>query len=238
MAKLKWNENATKRYEAGCSDVAVFIGTPVKGLKGEAWDGITGVSVNPDGGDANDQYANNVKWLSLRGDENVKGAIKAFMYPPSLNRCTGYKRVHQALAAYVGQQVKEPLSIAYKTKVGNIDKGIDYSEKLHVIFNMTLGPVQHDNTTINKDPSANELSWDYSTTPENVGTVNGEKFKPTAIIEIERDEATADVYDAICDILYGTDPEEGQSTGGKESSLLMPADIIKMLLDEGLKVSA
>lgn len=230
--KMTWNEEAKKRFEAGCSDVALFVGVPKKDLAGVPWDGMTGIDVSPDGADANDNYANNVKWITLRGDENEKGNMKAFMYPVELNKCTGYKRVGNK-AIYVGQQSRTPCSFAWKTKVGNAEKGLDYSEKLHIVYGATIGPVSNSSATINKDPAINVLQWDWSATPLTIGTINGEYYKPTAIIELERDEETADIYDAVCDYIYGKDPTTTGGSDGTEPKLLLPADIIKMATTSG-----
>lgn len=229
MPKLTWNEAAKKRFEAGVSEVAVFIGAPSSSLTAEAWDGITKVDYNPDGGDANDQYANNIKWLSLRGVENVKGNVGAFMYPPALNKCMGLKQIKTGIEAYVGQQNKAPLSICYKTLVGNEEDGLDFSEKLHIIWNMTFSPVQKQASTLNNNPEAGELSWDFSTTPIDPQT---EGYKPFSYFEIEKTDESEDLYNSICDKLYGTDGtagESGSSTPGTTGTLLMPKEIIAMI---------
>lgn len=225
MPKLTWNEEAKKRFEAGVSEVAVFVGAPSSSLTAEAWDGITKVDYNPDGGDANDQYANNVKWISLRGPENAKGSVGAYMYPPSINKCMGYKQIKTAISAYVAQQGKTPLSICYKTLVGNSEEGLDFSEKLHIIWNMTFSPVQRSATTLNNNPEAMELNWDFDTTPLDPQT---EGYKPFSYFEIEKNDESETIYNTICDKLYGTDGTSG-STGGTTGTLLMPKELIALI---------
>lgn len=221
MAKMKWNEVGTKRFETGISEGAIFVGTPKKGLAGVPFDGLTGVDESPDGGDANDQFANNVKWLSLRGPENYKGTIKSFMYPEEFEPCMGNAEVltsgNKSTGAYFGSQSKLPFSMAYKTVVGSDDKGIDFSEKLHVFWNATCSPVDKSYVTINESPEAMEMSWEFDTVPVPVG----EGFKPSAHFEMTKTTENATVYQSICDALYGTDDEE--------PSLLMPADIVALL---------
>lgn len=218
MPKLTWNESVKKRFEAGVSEVAVFVGSPANTITAEAWDGITKVDYNPDGGDANDQYANNIKWLSLRGTENVKGSVGAFMYPPSLNKCMGLKQIKTGIDAYVAQQAKTPLSICYKTIVGNEEEGVDFSEKLHIIWNMSFSPVQRTASTLNDNPEATELNWEFNTTPIDPQT---EGYKPFSYFEIEKTEESETIYNSICDTLYGTASEAGK--------LIMPKELIAMI---------
>lgn len=223
MPKMTWNEVGKKRFETGISEGALFVGTPVTGLAGVPFDGLTGVDESPDGGDANDQYANNIKWLSLRGPENYKGTIKSFMYPDEFEPCMGNKEVTttsggKATGGYFGSQNKVPFSMCYKTIVGSDDKGVDYSEKLHIFWNATCSPVDKSYETMNEQPEAMELSWEFDTIPM---PINIEGFKPTAHFEMEKTTENSAVYKEICDALYGTE--------SKEPGLLLPEDVVGML---------
>lgn len=235
MPKLKFNVVGEKRVEGGDTDLVLFIGEPVKALAGVACDGLTKFNESPEGGDANDQYANNIKWISLRGPENFKGDFSALMYPKAFNACMGLKEVVEGSGAYVGQQARETFSYCYKTLVGSDTKGFDYSEKLHIGWNATCSPVSKAYETLTESPNGMEFNWSFDTVPMPITKAG---FKPTAHLEFERPVGdSAEIkkfqaaYDELCAELYGTDGE-----GGKTSGLLLPDDVISII--EKAKASA
>ena len=87
MAKLIWDETEKRLYETGVDHVALFLMNSKSEdpshpySKPVAWNGITGITESPDGADANDIYADNIKYLSLISKENWKGTIKAYQSP-------------------------------------------------------------------------------------------------------------------------------------------------------------
>lgn len=214
MTKLVFDKVGERFFEAGVSQGVLFPGSPTNAVKGVAWNGLTSVQDSPDGGDTNDQFADNIKYLSLRGAENVKGTIEAFTYPKEFEPCMGKKG--PAKGGYFAQQGKLPFSFAYITQVGNDVDGVDYSEKLHIVWNATVNPTDKSYETINENPEAITFSWEYDTVPVPV-----KGFKPSAGFEYEKTAENAETYNAIIDALYGTDETE--------SHLLMPDDIVEML---------
>ena len=94
MARLTWDEAAKRLYETGVDRVVLFPmdGTVVSNSSygnGVAWNGVTGITESPEGADANDIYADNMKYLSLISVENWKGTIKAYTWPRKFNACQG-----------------------------------------------------------------------------------------------------------------------------------------------------
>lgn len=227
MAKLKFDQLADRTFETGVAEGVVFVGTPTATTKGVAWNGLTQVTVSPEGGDANDQYADNIKYLSLRGAENTNGSVEALTVPPELFECMGKTSIVEGIDAYFAQQTKVPFSFAYKTKVGNGEKGVDYSEKIHIIYNATLDPVESSSSTINESPEAPAMTFAFNTVPLAV-----EGYKPTAHFEIKKpaDTNTAGLakYNAIKDMIYGTDGE-----GATDSVLPMPEKLLEILKAQG-----
>ena len=73
MAALTWDENAKRLYETGVDHVALFLmNSDGSYTLGGAWNGVTGITESPEGADANDIYADNIKYLSLISAENWK----------------------------------------------------------------------------------------------------------------------------------------------------------------------
>lgn len=236
MARLKFDEVAERTFEAGVSEGVLFPGAPNGTNKGVVWNGLTSVSDTPDGGDANDQYADNIKYLSLRGAENRNGTIEAFTYPEEFEPSMGNA---VAGGVVVTGGTKDPFNFVYKTKYGNAEEGIDFGEKMHIVYNATVSPSERQYETINDSPEAMTLSWEFNTTPIPVTLTSATRealaevsakfstIKQTAVLELVRTSDTAEFYDSIEALIYGTDGS-GQ-TEGTEATLPLPGTILTML---------
>lgn len=72
MSKLSWDGVGERLYNLGVSKGVLFPMLKGKYQKGVAWNGLTAVNETPDGADANDTYADNIKYAVLRSAENFK----------------------------------------------------------------------------------------------------------------------------------------------------------------------
>lgn len=222
MPKLKFDKIGERYFETGVSRGVLFPGAPANNINGVPWNGLTASNVTPDGGDANDQYADNIKYLSLRAAENIGGTIECFMYPDEFSDCLGYKT--PAAGGYFAQQKKSPFSFCWISQYGNDVDGTDFSEKLHIVWNATSNPAEKNYETINESPEAGTMSFEYSTIPMDVSEPG---YKPTSYFEITKTTENATKYQDLIDALYGTDGTGGSQ--GTESHLLLPDDVIGML---------
>lgn len=131
MAKLVFDEVGKRLYETGASKAVLFVqsenGTYPKGV---AWNGITAVNESPSGAEANDQYADNIKYLSLTGAENFEGTIEAFSSPTEFDECDGMKEIVKGVNAH--QQARKSFGFAYLSIIGNDTKQNEYGQKLHL----------------------------------------------------------------------------------------------------------
>ena len=94
MAKLVWDQMAEKFFEGGTSKGVCYTGYDKNSDKytvGQAWNGISGFTDNPSGADEQASYADNIKYISMRGAENYGGTIKCFWYPDNFRGCLGKK---------------------------------------------------------------------------------------------------------------------------------------------------
>ena len=155
------------------------------------------MSESPEGADKNDLWADNIKYASMRAAETFGGTIEAYTYPPEFESCNGEATL--GTGAVVGQQSREAFGLCYRTEQGN-DESNTYGYKLHLVYNCTCSPSERSYETINDSPDAITFSWEFDSTPVNVG--NG--FKPTSLITVDSTKATASGLTALENALYGT----------------------------------
>ena len=167
---LKWDEVGSHWYETGISHGVLYpmtkdnAGKPAYGA-GVAWNGLTSVSESPDGADANDLWADNLKYASLRSAETFGGTIEAYTYPDEWAECDGSKNIGDG-SMFVGQQPRKSFGLCYRTEQGNdVDSEIDDGYKIHLVYNCTASPSDRQYETINDSPDAITFSWEYTSNP-------------------------------------------------------------------------
>lgn len=207
--RLGWDKIGERFFSTGVDHGVLF---PMKNDgtydKGVNWDGLTSVDESPEGGEPNDQYADNIKYLSLISAENFKYTIGAFDSPEEFDECDGEASMGNGVT--VAQQTRRAFGFSYRTKIGNDIEGDDYGYVLHLVYNSKVSPSQKTNSTVNESPEAAELSWEASTTPVEIKAVNpktGKVYKPAAHIMINSVKTNPAILKQIEDLLYGTDGE-------------------------------
>ena len=190
MAALVWDQTGEHLYETGTKNGILFVSDGANGWKnGVAWNGLTGVSETPSGADENGQYADDVKYLALRGTEDFGGTITCFTYPDEFGPCNGEET---PIAGFkFGQQSRKAFCFVYKSTEGNDTLGNDYGEKIHIIYNATASPSQRDYKSINNSPEGVEFSFEFTTTPVDV-VLNGVEYKKTSMVTISKSALIAD----------------------------------------------
>lgn len=217
MAKLAWDQMAEKFFEGGCSKGVCFTGydTSTKHYTvAEAWNGVSGFTDNPSGADEQASYADNIKYISLRGAENYGGTIKCFWYPDNFRSCLGKKTVTGGVT--VSQQARESFGFAVTTQVGNDTDGVEHGETLHLVWNATTSPSSKDYSSLNESPSPSELSFEFSANPVAIG--DGTIYKPSANMEITTvgmSETDKTYYENLKAALYGGDATYGDALATK-----------------------
>lgn len=230
MSKIVWDKAGERQVEAGIKHCVFYpFNTATKKYDmGYAWNGITSISEDPDGADAQELWADNIKYAVLRGAENHKGSIKAYTYPDEFMECDGTKAI--IAGVYVGQQTRKSFGVSYITSVGSDTETDLPREKLHLVYGMTVSPSSREYQTINDNPDAIEFSWDYETIPQEFGDAS---MKPSAIITIDSSlfaegSAAMTAYKSLLDKLYGT--------ADTEPELPSASDVIAMF--QGKSVTA
>lgn len=214
MSKLQFDADGQRRFELGVKNVVLFVAdssTANGYATGVAWNGVTSIQESPSGADANDIYADDIKYGSLRSAEQFGFTIEAFQSPEEFDVCDGSAEI--APGIHIGQQSRKRFGLAYITTVGNDQDGLDHGKKLHLVYNATASPTDKQYETINDSPDAQSLSWEADTVPVNV-----EGFRPTSHIEIDSTRCSSDAWNALCDSVFGTE--------NSNSTLPLPSDII------------
>ena len=212
--KLVWDAVGDKRYERGVSKGVLF---PTKSdgsyEAGVAWNGLTNVNESPDGGEATDMWADNIKYGTLRSVENHKGSIEAYTYPDEFAECDGNAEPVPGLR--LGQQTRKPFGLSYRTEIGS-DSNPELGYKIHLVYGATASPSEKTHETINDSSDISPISWDYETVPV---AVDG--YKPVAHLEIDSTKVDPTKLAQLEAKLYGSETED--------SKLPMPAEVISML---------
>ena len=203
--QMKWDEVGKKQYENGVKNCVLYkYDSASKKWKGYAWSGITSISESPDGAEANDLWADNVKYATLRSTETFGGSIEAYTYPEEFESCDGLARPAGATGIVLGQQKRETFRLCYRTEIGN-DQDSDAGFKIHLVYNCTCSPSEKSYETRNDDSDAITFSWDFDTTPVKVTG-----YKDTSVITIDSTDFTTEneqKLTTLLGVLYGTTGE-------------------------------
>ena len=235
MAMLTWDGTGDRLYETGV-DRGVYYAMNDDGSYGDAvaWNGLTGVTESPDGADANDIYADNIKYLSLISKENWKGTIKAYTYPEEFNECMGNAK-RNAIKAFFGQQTRRKFAISWRSLWGNDVVGDQFAYRVHIAWGLTAAPSEMDHATENDSPEAQEFSWEVSSIPPSTaqkiytgGSTSVEKdIQPCSHVYVNSITAnvggtatTNPVCTRLENCLYGTD--ESSSGAGDDTDAAVP----------------
>lgn len=210
MAIISWDNVGEKQWQTGIDHGVVYTPTSYGVYGGGVpWNGLISVTEKPTGAEANDQYADNIKYLTLYSAEDFEGTIEAFTYPDEVAECDG---VHFAAdGVSISQQHRKPFGFSYRTIMGNDTLGQEFGYKLHLIYGCMLSPSEKAYETINDSPEAMALSWDFTTIPVPVPGM-----KPTAHICIDSTKADKARMADLEKILYGTDEQDPRMPSPEE----------------------
>ena len=210
---LKWDEDGKRFYETGVSHGVLY---PKSTGKGVAWNGLTAVNEQHEGGEPTAQYADDIKYLNLISREEFKATIEAFTYPDEFAECDGSKEVKPGV--FAGQQKRKPFGFSYVTRIGNDEDQDEHGYKIHLVYNALAAPSDKNYETVNDTPAAINFSWEVTTTPE----INA-AGEPTAHIEIDSTKVDPDDLAAFEAVIWGS--------GTTEARLPLPDEVFGMFGD-------
>lgn len=202
MSKIVWDQTGERLYETGVRNGVLYprstTGTYPLGV---AWNGLTAVTESPTGAEATPLYADDIKYLNLLSNEEFGATVEAYTYPDEFAECDGSAELSPGVM--IGQQSRKAFGLAYRTVLGNDIEYNDHGYKLHIIYNALAAPSEKAYATINDSPEAITLSWELTTSPENVTG-----HKPTASLVIDSTKVDAAKLKTLEGMLFGTDGDD------------------------------
>ena len=226
MYKVKWDETGKHLYETGAKNGVFYPFQNGVYTGGVAWNGITAFNSKPSGAEANNIYADDIKYLNLIGGEDYGATLQAYTYPDEFADCDGSAEI--APGVRIGQQARKAFGLCVRTAIGNDILGADYGYKLHIVYGAQAAPSERNYNTINNNPDAITFSWELSTTPVKVTG-----HKPTAHLEIDSTKTDPEKLAALLDILYGKEPTTPGGDDGVEPRLPLPDEIVALVGNAG-----
>ena len=212
MTALIWDKTGEHVYETGVNNGVLYkYDKTTKNYKnGVAWNGLTTVTMSPEGAESNAVYADNIKYLSLTSAETFEGKIEAYTYPDEWLQCDGSAVVDKVV---IGQQDRSAFGLAYRTIKGNDQKKNNYGYKLHLLYGLNASPSERSYATVNDSPEAITFSWSFKGTPVNVTG-----HKPTCVVTLDSTVVGNKGMTAIEKLIWGD--------GAIESKLPTPNEVI------------
>ena len=197
MSKIIWDQTGERLYETGVRNGVLYprstTGTYPLGV---AWNGLMAITESPTGAEATPLYADDIKYLNLLSNEEFGATVEAYTYPDEFAECDGSAELSPGVM--IGQQARKAFGLAYRTVLGNDIEYNDHGYKLHIIYNALAAPSEKAYATVNDSPEAITLSWELTTSPENVTG-----YKPTASIVIDSTKVDAAKLKLLEDQLFG-----------------------------------
>lgn len=246
MARLIWDAVGTRKYNTGVDRGVLWVGSFNSSTgattwgNGVAFQGLRTVDANPDGADEQAFYADNIKYLSLRGVENFGGSIGCYYTPEEFDQCDGTAELTKGVK--IGQQVRKAFCFAYRTLVGNDTVGTDLGYEIHIVYNATVSPSSRSNQTVNESPEPLELSYDFTTNPIEVSRTS---YRPISHLIVSSPglltfsasgalETYTEHFQLFEEYVYGRDASTsgGSTITDLPSKLLLPSEV-KAMLESG-----
>lgn len=258
--KLSWDLSGTREYSTGNKNAILFPMLTTRTTKtqydhGVAWNGITGVTETPGGAEANDNFADDIKYVSIRGAETFSQTIEAFMAPDEWAACDGQTTAGTGM---FGQQNRKAFGFVFRSTLGNDTQKNDYGFEIHISYNLTASPSERSYQTINENPELITYSWECTSDPVTDTKLAVAMAKPVSNIivkcttangvlkvddtpasptygQVIFDESTADGKNVkrLWEVLSGTDDSGsgGSAVSGTYPTLPDPGVVHEILTD-------
>ena len=244
---ISWDAEADRRYELGTDRGVLYPFSSGAYEDGVAWNGLTSVEEAPSGADANDIWADNMKYATLRSAEQFGFTIEAYTYPSEFEQCDGCATALSDKSISIGQQPRKKFGFSFRSDIGDatedtVDPDSDY--KLHIIWAASASPSSRSYETINDSPDAMTMSWECTSTPvkfNDSGCVNA-GLKPVCHMTIDKDRfitgGTGTVnntlkgyFEKLEETLYGkpNTAASGQPSNAVAAKLPSPDEVIRIL---------
>lgn len=219
---IVWDETGQRFFETGVDRGVLYTRDNTGAYAaGYAWNGLTAVTESPSGAETTKHYADNIAYLSLTSAEEFSATVEAFTWPKQFEELDG--QINPTPGVSVGQQARKTFGFAYRTKVGNDIEAENYGYKLHLVYGCKAAPSEKAYATVSDSTEPATFSWEFSTDPVAVGTINGIEYKPTSLLVIDSTTVDATELATLEELLYGSE------TG--TAKLPLPAEVLAIFTD-------
>lgn len=241
MSKLIFDDIRDRRVETGVSKGVLYVQNDSGSYRnGVAWNGLTAINEQSDGGEQNKIYADNIIYASLLSPEFYKATIEAYTYPDEFMECDGTHTILQGVT--LSQQRRRRFGLCYRTEVVNhtgIVGGNLY--KLHIVYNLTASPSEKSYETFNDSPDAITFDWDINADPIKMTNARRSSCIVIDSSKLGNNEELKRRLHELEDVLYGTEDSESTLPSPLEVFSIMnggdmsPNNIRQVLIDEFMK---
>lgn len=210
MTALVWDATGSRLFEAGTDRGVLYVGSNA----GVAWNGLTGVSESPTGGDPQPFYLDGVRFLNVSALEEFAATINAFSAPIEFGVCDGTRQI--AAGLFIGQQPRTPFNFSYRTLIGNDIDGSDHGYKIHLVYNASASPSAKSNASNSDTVTPITFSWAVQTVP--IRILNQQ---PSAHLIVDSTLTNPTKLAALETILYGNP--------GVDPRMPQPSEMVTLL---------
>jgi hypothetical protein len=200
MTALHWDGTGEKVFETGVDHGVLYIpDEDGEYTNGVAWNGLVTITQSPTGAESNKTYADNIVYGNLISVEEFEATLEAYTCPQEFYEFDGMATV--ANGVRVGQQLRRPFGLSWRTLMGNDVLGTTYGYKIHLGYGLSASPSEKAHTTVNDSPEMTNFSWDLTSVP--TAFLDYPDLKPTSVLEIDSTTVDPTALAALELILYG-----------------------------------
>ncbi len=192
MTELVWDQLADRQYEIGIDRGVLYTSS----RPAVVWNGLVAVTESGDS-EVKSYYYQGLKVLERIVAGSYSGKIEAFTYPEVLDEITGV--ASRAPGIRVHDSRIESFHLTYRTRIGNINDGIDYGYKIHLVYNLLARFDDIAVKTIGENVEPTLFSWSISGMQKFI-----EDNQPLDHISIDSRYIDPEVLQALEAQLYGT----------------------------------
>jgi hypothetical protein len=192
VTAIQWDQAGERKYETGVDRGVLYT---MEGI-GIPWNGLVSVTENL-GRDVSAYFLDGDKYLQQPVMGTYSGTMQAFTYPSQLDDYMG--NYPQVGGIRVHDQMPFPISVSYRTLLGDDLKGISAGYRLHILYNVLAMPSNIARGTLAGSVQAEPFEWSLAATP---AAYSG--LRSTAHISLQSNEIDPALLRIIENRLYGT----------------------------------
>lgn len=193
MSKLLWNQLVDRHYEAGLDRGVLYLPDD----SAIAWNGLTGLSESFADDKTTPIYFDGMKIHDLPIIGDYQSQLSAFTYPEEFEQFNGF--VDLGGGVFGDNQPTSSFGLSYRTYAGDAALGLTSGYRIHILYNLTAIPTDHNHATLSSSVSPDDFSWGLHGRPIDVPG-----YAPTAHVIFDSRAMHPILLTDLEDILYGS----------------------------------